>query len=72
MGQGCMTVGMAVRLRALPALVGMLMMFVVDMQVLVVQGAVVVLQLGGVSPRPEQKRRRRGGEGQDGQGSEGR
>ncbi len=46
-------VGMAVRHRALPAFVGVLVVLVVDVQVRMVLGGVAVAQPGGVAPGPQ-------------------
>ncbi len=46
--QDCVPVRMAMRLRALPALVRMRMVFIVDVQVFVLQRLVQMLEIGSV------------------------
>ena len=69
-----MAVRVSVRLRPLPALVGVLVVLVVDMQVLMVMGGVVVFKVTRVVPRPngkggDRRDQREGGEEREG-GSE--
>ncbi len=50
--KGKVSVWMAVRLRSLPALVGVLMVLVMDVQVLVLKRLVYMFHLVGVMRRP--------------------
>ena len=57
--QGLVPVRMAVRLRSFPTLVRVLVVLVVDMQVLVIEGLVQVLQIGGIAGWPHHQGDRR-------------
>lgn len=58
--QRCMPVRMAVRLRALPAFVLMLVMLIVRVKMFVVGGRVHMLDLDRIAGRPEDQGRKRG------------
>jgi hypothetical protein len=49
---GPMAMGVAVRFRSFPALMSMLMMLVVNVKVLMLEGGVLVFQLGRALRRP--------------------
>ena len=61
--QGSVAVGMPVRRRAFPAVVGVLMMFVVLMGVVMLHGGMLVPQLRRISRGPETPRRYKPREG---------
>src|SRR4051812_49525695 len=66
-----MPVGMGVRLRPLPTLVGMLMVFVMDMEVIVPESHMDMLDLAGIAGRPQPARQYRRRDSQPAQHREG-